>query len=127
MIELADNIVLGKQIGAAGTIDIDLVRLIPSRLLVQANSGAGKSRTIRRLLEQTHGQVQQIVLDIEGDFATLRERYDYILASKGALLRWRSVGTQGRRLPTWGSTRHHLHGHRSPTPAGRLPRLLLKL
>jgi hypothetical protein len=53
-------------------------------MLIQANSGGGKSRAIRQLLEQTHGRVQQLVLDPEGEFATLRERFDYVLAGRGA-------------------------------------------
>lgn len=61
-------------------LTLDLEALIPSRLLVQANSGGGKSWAIRRLLEQTHGHVQQIVLDPEGEFSSLREKHDYILA-----------------------------------------------
>lgn len=64
-------------------IEIDLPKLIDSRLLVQANSGGGKSWLLRRLLEQSHGKVQQIVIDLEGEFSTLREKYDYILAGKG--------------------------------------------
>lgn len=59
---------------------VDLSALIESRLLIQANSGGGKSWAIRRLLEITHGQVQQIVIDVEGEFHTLREKFDYILA-----------------------------------------------
>lgn len=62
--------------------EIDLAKLIDTRLLVQANSGGGKSWLIRRLLEQSHGQVQQIIIDLEGEFSTLREQYDYILAGK---------------------------------------------
>ena len=62
---------------------IDLPKLIDSRLLVQANSGGGKSWLLRRLLEQSHGKVQQIVIDLEGEFSTLREKYDYVLAGKG--------------------------------------------
>ena len=61
---------------------LDLPALIRSRLLVNANSGGGKSYLLRRLLEQTHGQIQQIVIDVEGEFNTLRERYDYVLAGK---------------------------------------------
>lgn len=64
------------------TFRIDLPTLIDTRLLVQANSGGGKSWLLRRLLEQSHGKVQQIVIDLEGEFSTLREKYDYILASK---------------------------------------------
>src|SRR3990167_1215665 len=61
---------------------IDLPKLLESRLLVQANSGGGKSWLLRRLLEQSHGQVQQIIIDLEGEFSTLREQYDYILVGK---------------------------------------------
>lgn len=62
--------------------ELDLATLIDTRLLVQANSGGGKSWLIRRLLEQSHGKVQQIIIDLEGEFSTLREQYDYILAGK---------------------------------------------
>lgn len=60
---------------------INLPALIDTRLLIQANSGGGKSWLIRRILEQSHGHVQQIILDLEGEFSTLREKYDYILAA----------------------------------------------
>lgn len=60
-------------------LKIDLPRLLESRLLTQATSGAGKSWLLRRILEQTHGKVQQIVIDPEGEFATLRERFDYVI------------------------------------------------
>lgn len=63
-----------------GAPGLDLDKLIASRMLIQANSGGGKSYALRALLEQTHGRVQQLVLDVEGEFATLRERFDYVLA-----------------------------------------------
>jgi len=63
-------------------VPVDLSMLIDTRLLIQANSGGGKSYCVRRLLEQTHGKVQHLVIDPEGEYASLRERYDYVLASK---------------------------------------------
>lgn len=68
-------------IGKAGSkeIGINIEKLMTTRLLIQANSGGGKSYLIRKLLEETHGKVQQIVLDLEGEFATMREQYDYVL------------------------------------------------
>jgi hypothetical protein len=72
--------ILGKTLdGADVAIDLDV--LIVSRLLAQANSGGGKSFLLRRILERTHGRVQQLILDIEGEFHTLREEYDYVLAA----------------------------------------------
>lgn len=62
---------------------LDLVKLIASKLFIYANSGYGKSWLIRRILEQSFGQIQQIVIDPEGEFSTLRERYDYVLVGKG--------------------------------------------
>jgi hypothetical protein len=64
-----------------GSLPIDLPRLLETRMLVQANSGGGKSWCLRRMLEQTAGQVQQIVIDPEGEFASLRERFDYIVCA----------------------------------------------
>jgi hypothetical protein len=77
---MSRRLVLGDT--ATGPLVADVPTLIDTRLLLQANSGGGKSWALRRLLEQTHGQVQQLVLDPEGEFASLRERYDYVLAAK---------------------------------------------
>lgn len=64
-------------------IEIDLTKLVAGKLLAQAGSGGGKSYLIRRLLEQSFGKIQHIVLDTEGEFSSLREKYDYILIGKG--------------------------------------------
>ena len=60
---------------------INLPVLLETRLLVQAGSGGGKSWALRRLLEQTATSVQQLVIDPEGEFATLREKFDYVIAA----------------------------------------------
>lgn len=77
-----DSLVLGHVRG--GVLEIDLPRLLNARLLACANSGAGKSWALRRLLEVTHGHVQQIVLDVEDEFHTLREKGDYVLAGRAS-------------------------------------------
>jgi uncharacterized protein DUF87 len=63
------------------TTSINLPALLESRLLVQANSGGGKSWALRRLLEQTAPHVQQLIIDPEGEFSTLREKFDYVIAA----------------------------------------------
>lgn len=65
------------------SIPIDVDKLVEGRLLLTATSGAGKSWALRRILEQTHGHVQHIVIDPEGEFYTLREIFDYVLARAG--------------------------------------------
>ena len=82
-------------------ITIDVSRLIETRMLIQSNSGGGKSRTIRRILEQTYGHVQQIVIDIEGEFSTLREKFDYIYCAPhdgDAVARPQTASLLARRL-----------------------------
>lgn len=81
-------------------VSIDLPKLIETRLLVQANSGGGKSYAIRRIVEQAFGKVQIIILDPEGEFTNLRTEYDFIYAGKGgdAAVEARSAGLLATRL-----------------------------
>jgi hypothetical protein len=67
--------------GKIAWLDVDL--LLRTRLLIQANSGKGKSWLLRRMAEQLFGKVQVIIIDPEGEFATLREKYAYVLVGKG--------------------------------------------
>jgi hypothetical protein len=50
-------------------------------MLIQANSGGGKSYCVRRICEQSYHFAPQIIFDVEGEFHTLREKFDYILAA----------------------------------------------
>jgi hypothetical protein len=64
---------------AAGkAVAMDLEELLATRLLVQGNSGSGKSHLLRRLLEKSAGAVQQVVIDPEGDFVTLSNAYGHV-------------------------------------------------
>ncbi len=74
--------IIGKNTETKKKVEINLSKLVSTRLLIQANSGGGKSWLIRRLLEQSHGKIQQIVIDLEGEFSTLREKYDYLLVGR---------------------------------------------
>lgn len=74
-------IVLGST--EDGDLILDLAELLTSGAFIQGNSGSGKSGLIRRILEETHGRVQQIVLDAEGDYVTLSQGYAYVLCGEG--------------------------------------------
>src|SRR3569833_546563 len=56
---------------AGGPASLDLEELLATRLLVQGNSGSGKSHLLRRLLAQSANLVQQAIIDPEGDFPAL--------------------------------------------------------
>ena len=60
-------------------VTMDLEELLATRLLVQGNSGSGKSHLLRRLLERSAGEVQQVVIDPEGDFVTLSDAYGHVV------------------------------------------------
>lgn len=75
------------QIGAdpsGGPITIDVEELLATRLLVQGNSGSGKSHLLRRILEESAAIIQQIVIDPEGDFVTLAEVFGHIVIDAAA-------------------------------------------
>ncbi|WFU34027.1 ATP-binding protein [Bradyrhizobium brasilense] len=67
------------QTTAGASAAIDLEELLATRLLVQGNSGSGKSHLLRRLLEQSAPWVQQTIIDPEGDFVTLAERFGHLV------------------------------------------------
>ena len=69
--------------GAGAAVSIDLEELLATRLLVQGNSGSGKSHLLRRLLERSAGEVQQVVVDPEGDFTTLAGPYGHTVIDAG--------------------------------------------
>src|ERR1700751_1772867 len=72
--------IIGQIIGG-GKLECDLPALVDTRLLIQANSGGGKSWLLRLIAERAG--IQTIVLDDEGEFASLREAVDMLLVGAG--------------------------------------------
>lgn len=70
---------LGKLVSGA-VLNVDVSRLVDTRMLVQANSGGGKSWMLRLIAERAG--IQTIVIDPEGEFASLREALDMVLVSR---------------------------------------------
>ncbi|MFM6854029.1 MAG: ATP-binding protein, partial [Sphingopyxis sp.] len=69
--------------GAGQPVRINVEELLATRLLVQGNSGSGKSHLLRRLLEESAPLVQQVVIDPEGDFVTLADAFDHVVIDAG--------------------------------------------
>lgn len=65
-----------------GKVTLDLDKAIESRVLIQANSGGGKSYTGRRFIEQTFGHKQLIIIDPEGEFSNMRQAFDFVYIAK---------------------------------------------
>lgn len=70
------------------TIDIgctiDLNDLVQSRMLIQANSGGGKSVTARVIMEESFGKVPFITFDRDGEYYTLKEHFPDVVVIGGS-------------------------------------------
>jgi DNA helicase HerA-like ATPase len=75
--------IIGQIVGSK-KLELDLPALVDTRLLIQANSGGGKSWLLRLIAERAG--IQTIVLDNEGEFASLREAVDVLLVGAGGEL-----------------------------------------
>lgn len=72
-------------IGKAGKheIKLDLDVLLSTRMLLTADSGGGKTFALKRIVEQASGKIQIFIVDPEGEFAPLREHFNFVLVGKG--------------------------------------------
>lgn len=80
---MASEILIGNEPGGS-PVRFDIEELLATRLLVQGNSGSGKSHLLRRLLEESAGMVQQVVIDPEGDFVSLADVFDHVVIDGAA-------------------------------------------
>jgi hypothetical protein len=76
---MKNQIILGQS--EDGIISLDIEKLLESRMIVQGNSGSGKSGVIRLICERLPKQIPFILIDLEGEFASLRERVDLVLVA----------------------------------------------
>ena len=74
--------IIGKNIETGEEVKIDLEKFIDTRGVLTASSGQGKSWLIRKILQESFGKVQQVILDWEGEYSNLREGFDYLLVGK---------------------------------------------
>lgn len=58
---------------AHGPLELDLDKVLAGRMLLQGGSGAGKSRTMRRIVEEAFDYVQTMIVDPEGEFGNLAQ------------------------------------------------------
>jgi len=71
------HITLGKG------LDVDVLKLVESRVGICTNSGGGKSHLMRLLVEQIAGRIPVHILDWEGEYRTLRDQIDMVYVAKG--------------------------------------------
>jgi hypothetical protein len=74
------KIIIGKA--SNHNVSLDLNILLTTRALLTADSGGGKTFALKRIIEQAFGKIQILVLDPEGEFSPLREKFDFVLVGK---------------------------------------------
>lgn len=79
---MSNSVTIGKR-DDGHAVKMDVARLLVTRLLITADSGGGKSYLLRKILEQVSRTTQTIVFDPEGEFSSLREIRDMVLAGPG--------------------------------------------
>jgi hypothetical protein len=75
------SIIIGQS--GSKNVQIDLETLLSTRLLITADSGGGKTFALKRLVEQAFGKIQIIIIDPEGEFSPLRQKFDFVLVGPG--------------------------------------------
>lgn len=63
------SVPIGKH--SRGALMLNLERLLAGRLLIQGSSGAGKSRTLRKIIEEAFDFTTIVLVDPEGEFGNL--------------------------------------------------------
>ncbi|MET0364915.1 MAG: ATP-binding protein [Sphingobium sp.] len=80
---MSASIVIGTD-AKGDPVPMDMEELLATRLLVQGNSGSGKSHLLRRMLEESARMVQQVIIDPEGDFVTLADEFGHVVIDGAA-------------------------------------------
>ena len=78
---MPDKVLIGETL-RGGKAELDLQELITGRTLLCSISRWGKTWTARRIVEQVFGKTGIIIVDVEGEYATLRDRYPLLIIGK---------------------------------------------
>ena len=78
-----NTVPIGRQ--HHGPLELDLDKLLAGRLLIQGSSGAGKSATLRRIIEEAFEYITTVIVDPEGEFSNLAAHIGATTISAAAL------------------------------------------
>ncbi len=78
---MKETILLGETLKGEKA-ELDLQELITGRTLLCSISRFGKSWTARRIVEEIFGKTLVVIIDVEGEYATLRDRFPFLIIGK---------------------------------------------
>ncbi len=73
------NKVFAIEVGTNYDVDIPVKGIISHRILLDGDSGSGKSHKMVSLIESKHSEAQEIVIDLEGEYPDLKNTFDDFL------------------------------------------------
>jgi hypothetical protein len=73
---------IGKVIGSQEPFELNIANVVTGRTFIASITRWGKSWTARKVLEDCFGQVGMIVIDPEGEYASLREKFSFLILGK---------------------------------------------
>lgn len=79
---MSETIVLGKRLSDGVSFEIPVNKLIMGRTFITAVSRYGKSWVCRRITEQLVGKAGIVIIDPEGEYASLREKFPFLIIGK---------------------------------------------
>ena len=88
-----------------GTLHVDLNQLLAGRCLIQGSSGAGKSATLRHLIEEAQDYLPIIIIDPEGEFGNLGNHIG------AATIHASEIAADGLTAAALRARHHRLHLH----------------
>jgi len=79
---LTEKILLGEDVKSKKKFELDSQELITGRALLCSISRYGKTWTARRIVEQVFGKTGLILVDVEGEYSTLRDKFPFLIIGK---------------------------------------------
>ena len=79
---MTEKILLGEDVKSKKKFELDSQELITGRTLLCSISRYGKTWTARRIVEQVFGKTGLILVDVEGEYSTLRDKFPFLIIGK---------------------------------------------
>jgi len=88
---MTDKIQIGTAINASTPFLVDADKIVMGRTFLTAITRYGKSWCVRRLVEQLYGEAGIIIIDPEGEYASLREKFLFLILGQDVSLQIENV------------------------------------
>jgi hypothetical protein len=89
---------IGKAMGSQEPFELDIANVITGRTFIASITRWGKSWTCRKIVEQCFGHAGIIILDPEGEYSSLREKFPFLIIGKDIPLQLETAEFMAERM-----------------------------